>query len=177
MDELTKTIERLREISAKLKKELERYNRYDPLYYEERNKIRETITEQCTEHAPNEIWLAEHKAGLRLRLHISDRKYYAIPVALWKHILKHSKVNERQYVSERADCDDFAKALAGTVSLDYHINGIGIVTDIGAGHAYNAILCNDDGKLEIKLVEPQTDQIIKPGESKSHTGQAGELRF
>ena len=38
------------------------------------------------------------------------------------------------------------------------VTGIGVVLDVSAGHAYNCVLVSEDGKVDLRMVEPQTDQ-------------------
>lgn len=64
-------------------------------------------------------------------------------------------VNRRSYGSPKLlDC------LTGDATQRWGVNGIGIVIDTSASHAYNCLLTYDDGKLDLQMVEPQTDEVI-----------------
>lgn len=141
--------------------------------------IRVIISATATQHGYLDVWKAVRKSASKLPISALDQKYWAVPTPVWKMILKETKINEYEYQSERADCDDFSKALAGICALRYGVNGIGVVVDISAGHAYNAILCNDDGKLHVKWVEPQTDEIVDLADTKDsmYIGKRGRIHF
>ena len=55
-----------------------------------------------------------------------DRNYWVVNKDQWNEIISETKVDAVRYVGERTDCDDFAKAFAGIVSLKYGVNSAGI---------------------------------------------------
>ena len=119
---------------------------------------------------PAEIVAALRAAGSRLTPTFLDRRYYGVPKGVWKNILQYTGVDAGQYRSERYDCDDFAKAFAAACGRKLGLNGVGIVVDVSAGHAYNVILVNDGGCCKAVFVEPQNDRIIfapRPGYSQT----------
>lgn len=89
-----------------------------------------------------------------------DNKYWAVSRDAWEKILAFNLTDRKAYQSDRYDCDNFAISLAGSVATKWDINGCGIVIDGSGGHAYSALLINNDGKLEIAVVEPQDDWFV-----------------
>ena len=93
-----------------------------------------------------------------------DREYLAAPYWLLKPLLQYSGVSKYRYVPEVSDCDDLAYYLRGELPCKLGFNGVGVVLDYSAGHAYCAILTWLDGDLHVALVEPQTDEIVTAGD-------------
>ena len=77
---------------------------------------------------------------------------------LEKKVLAYNTVDQSRYKSEHVDGDNFAVCLAGDVSQRWDVNDIGVVLNVSAGHAYNCVLVSEDGKVDLRTVEPQTDQ-------------------
>lgn len=125
----------------------------------------------------------QHSPIWRLQPQLLDRSYTALPVETWCEILAWSDVDRVKYVAEKRDCDNFAVALAGQVSLRLGVNGCGIVVDYSGKHAYNCILVtgdfDKDGKEDLKvlLVEPQSDTMPQIGDRigrhEAYAGQRG----
>lgn len=105
-----------------------------------------------------EAWKASQLS--KLGLWYLDSRFRALPLATWKQVLAYNTVDKSRYKSDHFDCDNFAICLAGDAAQRWGVNGIGIVIDISAGHAYNCVLTYDDGKLDLQIVEPQTDELI-----------------
>lgn len=129
-----------------------------PKYWDVRRAIKDTVRTYSQEDLVN----AFNRSPLKnLGLWPLDTRYRAVPVHVWQQILAYNGVDKEKYQSEFFDCDNFAQCLIGDVAQRWKINGIGLVMDFSAGHAYNAVLCDDEGRLYISVVEPQTDCLFE----------------
>ena len=89
-----------------------------------------------------------------------DRNYFAVSLEAWREIVEATEVDEVRYVAESTDCDDFAKAFSGIVSLKFGVNACATVVDISGRHAYNVLISVDSaGRVTAHAFEPQTDEI------------------
>lgn len=117
-------------------------------------KSEKTFTQQ-------EVGAALRSSELRnLQIGTLDSKYWAVSRDAWEKILAFNLTDRKAYQSDRYDCDNFAITLSGTVAQKWDINGCGIVIDWSGGHAYSVLLINNNGQLEIAVVEPQDDWFV-----------------
>ena len=97
---------------------------------------------------------------------IVDSKYDGLKLDDWKTVIQTNHDNNMQYVSEFRDCDDFAFKTAADIKCNpanLPLNGIGVVLNIQAEHAYNFLLVDDGNDLPtIQVFEPQTHQFKEP---------------
>ena len=122
------------------------------------------IKKYAVEITPRQIQEAlQRQFGQSARTMV-DRKYLALPEWLVDYTLKYSGADKYRYVSEFSDCDDQAYYLRGELPCKLGFNGVGVVLDYSAGHAYCAILTWRNGELHVALVEPQTDEFVTAGE-------------
>ena len=106
-----------------------------------------------------------------------DRQYVGLQLPVWSDVIRYTGVDKGKYVAERRDCDDFAKMFAAVCSHKLGVNGVGLVIDISAAHAYNAVLVvSGTGELMVKFLEPQTDRWVFPGDP-GYALQAGVVVF
>jgi len=103
------------------------------------------------------------------RIHL-DNKYWTCTKVEFQRILETNTINEKQYVLDQFDCDNFAFNLKAQVAKEYGLNNVGMVIDNSGGHAYNVVIFRD-GTAE--LLEPQSDRWIIPGESKMYSFKKG----
>ena len=96
------------------------------------------------------------------KFHLSflDRKLFVINKEHWKEIIAETRVDAVRYVSERTDCDDYAKAFSGIVALRYGVNSAGIVIDTAGAHAYNLLAVDTRDGVKINAFEPQSDSFV-----------------
>ena len=133
--------------------------------------------------APEEIFAAYREAGLgRLQCNFYDAEFVALPMSVWQDFLAWSRLSEVEYIAERRDCDNFALMLTAEINRRLHINGCGLVFDISGCHCYNCLLVKEEtGPLQIALIEPQTDQLIKIGyelsKSEAYKAEKGFVTF
>lgn len=92
-----------------------------------------------------------------------DSRFRALPRDVWEQILAYNLVNLEHYKSEHFDYDKFAVGLAGDVSQRWDISVIDVVIDTSARHAYNCVLADDGGRLDLLMVEPQTVGFVVRG--------------
>ena len=105
------------------------------------------------------------------RIHL-DNKYWTCTKPEFQKILEANTLNEKQYVLDQFDCDNFAFNLKAQVARDYGLNNVGMIIDNSAGHAYNVVIFKD-GSAE--LLEPQSDRWITPGESDMYSFKRGVI--
>ena len=101
---------------------------------------------------------------------VLDNKYWVCTKTEFQRVVNTNTINEKQYVLDQFDCDNFAFAFKAQVAMNYNLNNVGLVIDNSGGHAYNIVVFND-GTAE--LFEPQTDRWITPGESKMYSFKKG----
>ena len=98
------------------------------------------------------------------KVYISDRYYHVCPKKAVEDFLASDPTEKERYVTETYDCDDFSFRLMGQFHIKpYSALAFGIAWS--KIHAYN-IFISIDG--EVLLVEPQTDQIIKPSKEEAY---------
>jgi len=89
-----------------------------------------------------------------------DNKYLITNQADMKKIIKWDWTDNKKYISEKYDCDNFAFSFKAMVDRKFGVNNVGLVIDYSSGHAYNIIVFNDG---IVKLFEPQTDKWPRIG--------------
>ena len=103
------------------------------------------------------------------RIHL-DNKYFVCTKPEFQKVVDANTIDEKKYIKDQFDCDNFAFAFKAQVAMQYKLNNVGMVIDHSGGHAYNVIVFSN-GKAE--LFEPQNDRWITPGENKSHLFKRG----
>lgn len=118
-------------------------------------------------YTDGEVIQAWQRSGARrLQIICRDKRYWGVPLEVWRTILQYTGVDQGQYRSERYDCDDFSLAFKAACSRKLGVNGVADVTDISGCHAFNAILIvGDEGSPVIQFLEPQNDRLIIAGHS------------
>ena len=91
-----------------------------------------------------------------------DNKYLVTNQADMKKIIDWDWTDNRKYVAEKYDCDNFAFSFKAMVDRKFGVNNVGLVIDYSGGHAYNIIVFNDGTG---KLFEPQSDKWPRRGTS------------
>ena len=96
-------------------------------------------------------------------LWISDGEFNTMDMRNVTDFLKVNPVNDRKYVNEAHDCDDFSYELMGDISTWNSAGAFGMVWGNravdGAPHAWNFFI---DPNLKVWYVEPQNDFIFAP---------------
>ena len=96
----------------------------------------------------------------RMEVKAIDSKFWTCNEDDWKKIIDYDWTDEKKYVSEQYDCDNFAFNFKARVARKFGINSVGLVVDYSGGHAYNVIVFSDG---TWKLFEPQTDRFPRLG--------------
>lgn len=123
--------------------------------------VRRAVKKNKRSVSGKDLQMAWGASGLsRLGLVLWDPEYTGVDRKTWEKILAWSNVDRHRYETFSRDCDNFAIALAGQLSLRLGINGVGIVVDYSGCHAYCALLVVDDDGVRIAVVEPQSDGFI-----------------
>ena len=97
-------------------------------------------------------------AGSELEWCGLDTTYKAVSTVHLAEFLDLDQVNTGNYLAESWDCDNFAVAFTASANQVLG-NSVGVMVDVSASHAYNAVLTHDDGAVRVVFVEPQTDEI------------------
>ena len=131
--------------------------------------VRRAIKRSSVKVDGEAVMQAHGNSGIsKLQPVLLDAYYWAISREALELFLQWSRVDKPSWEEDRRDCDNFAAALFGQVSLHFNVNPIVLIWDWSGAHAYNAVLLTtDDGGLEIVVIEPQTDGTVSIGESLS----------
>ncbi len=114
-------------------------------------------------------------------IRLADKKYYTVDWQTWLAIIKWDWVNEKKWLSDKWDCDNFANYFSSRVAYLFHLNSCGSVsgnikdanTDEMIGpHRFNMIVTND---WELYLYEPMIDFYCKI--KKGEKGVCGIWRY
>ena len=89
-----------------------------------------------------------------------DNKYVAVSEKEFQKIIDWDWTDNKKYVAEKYDCDNFAFSFKARVDRKFHINTVGLVIDYDGGHAYNIIIFSNGTS---KIFEPQSDSWPKKG--------------
>ena len=103
-------------------------------------------------------------------IYLADKKYFCPKLRDVKTIINTTNVDQRIWIQERFDCDDFAFLLKAEFVKDAYRQGdrraahcFGIVWGSLPGlHAINWVINND---LKLRFVEPQNDSVYFPKET------------
>ena len=89
-----------------------------------------------------------------------DKKYLVTNLKDMKKIIEWDWTDNKKYVAEKYDCDNFAFSFKAMVDRRFGVNNVGLVIDYSGGHAYNIIVFNDGA---VRIFEPQTDRWPRLG--------------
>jgi len=91
----------------------------------------------------------------KMEIKALDTKFWTCNEADWKKIIAYDWTDEKKYVTEQYDCDNFAFNFKARVARKFGVNSVGLVIDYSGGHAYNLIVFSDG---TWKIFEPQSDR-------------------
>ena len=98
------------------------------------------------------------KGGMQIKS--LDSKYFLCDEKDMKAIIEWDWTDNKKYVKEKYDCDNFAFSFKAMVDKRFGLNNVGLVIDYSAGHAYNVIVYKDG---TVKVFEPQSDRFPRMG--------------
>ena len=84
-----------------------------------------------------------------------DQRYWTCSKEDFDKIIDADWVNEKKYIKERFDCDDFAIQLKARFSAIFGLNNVALV--INKSHVFNLIFFSDS---TYKFFEPQNDAWV-----------------
>lgn len=105
--------------------------------------------------------LLKRAFGEKCVFFLVDQKYKVPTLENVKKFLVEDKTDEYRYVPEWLDCDDFSFRLMGQFSYPGW-SDIAFGIAVSQVHAYNCVIAERDGKMEVYLIEPQTDEVFRP---------------
>jgi len=98
---------------------------------------------------------------------LCDEKYYLTDWQTWQKIIEWDWLDEKEYLKDIRDCDNFAYAFSSRMSNWFGLNSAGRCSGwiysartgekLGA-HAFNLILAVENNKIVPYLFEPMTDK-------------------
>ena len=90
--------------------------------------------------------------------HLWDSRYVFPKESSLRRALRLDDVDQRKYIPERYDCDNFARDLPGKIQQATGCNCVGMILDPDAGHAYSVAGVIGKGDLpKLIVIEPQND--------------------
>jgi hypothetical protein len=101
------------------------------------------------------------------KIYLGDARYFCPTLSDAQKIINYTSVNERKWIKQRFDCDDFAFLLKAEFVKDAYREGkrraahcFGVVWGYLPGH--HAINWMINGDMKLRFVEPQNDKIFFP---------------
>ena len=108
--------------------------------------------------------------GKKIKRHHLDSTYWTCTKSEFKQIVAFNDIDQRKYIGQRFDCDNFAISFKGQVATDFGLNNVGLVIDNSGGHAYNIVVFSNG---EVELFEPQNDSFPEKGSHQSYAFKEG----
>lgn len=98
-----------------------------------------------------------------------DKKAYnCITAEGMEKFLKYDWTDKREYIRQRYDCEQFAFSFVAHISEQYNVTNVGVVIDYSSAHAYVAWVPPREDPETLKVIEPQSDEILDPGADDMH---------
>ena len=98
-----------------------------------------------------------------------DDKYWTVDLAKWKEIISVDFINQKQYIGDKFDCDNFAFYFSARMAYVYGLTcGLAVRGDrfyldgtFEVGHLLNAIVTKATDGFHLYWYEPQTDELVE----------------
>ena len=100
----------------------------------------------------------------------ADNKYFLTSWEVWKSLFHYDWIDQKKYLVDARDCDNFAKAFSARMSIIYGLNTAGEAKNIDVldsktekhlfYHRANLIVATSNGILQAYAFEPQTDEYV-----------------
>lgn len=117
--------------------------------------------------------------GLPKDLSMYDEKYYVIDAPNFFSIVANDWGYQRQYITDRYDCDDFSFSFSSRMAEIFGTNAVGVVNgniydassgNLIGGHEFNLAIVVENGQLALYLVEPMRNVYTKWAGKKTKLG-------
>lgn len=130
-----------------------------------KNKVKEVL-EKALDDCLNNVL----KGGYKIFL--TDSKYHPPQEFIAKQIVDDANIDQRRWISQKHDCDDFAHLLKSAFIEDAYTNGLrrlpyafGIIWGAKPAHAMNFVITsNGTERYGLRIIEPQTGIFYKPSD-------------
>lgn len=106
-------------------------------------------------------------------IYLADDIYYCVDLDKIKEILQYDLISEKEYESEKFDCDDFSQTIYAIFRYVFELNSMGTarqveIVDPKTGkntgwHRANLFVAKENGVYGVFYLEPQTDTIVELG--------------
>lgn len=109
-----------------------------------------------------------------------DPRYRVLPKDEMLQCIRAAHTASEKYVADWHDCDKFARELWARVPRLSQCNSIAIVLNYAGGHAFNAVLVtagSDNPYVELLIVEPQNDGVVKLNSTAPYTLVDGQYEI
>lgn len=104
-----------------------------------------------------------------------DRKYNVPTRDSFTKVVERDKINQKEYINEVFDCDNYSDHLVALFSTKYTCNAVGtIISQDGEPHAFNVVVF-PDGNAE--LWEPQTDEFVTESDKRRYSLDGALIRI
>ena len=127
------------------------------------------IEESLQNYALNYSHFKTNSEKNMVRYHL-DSTYWTCTKKEFLKIVDYNNINERKYIGQRFDCDNFALSFKSQVSIDFGLNNVGLVIDYSGGHAYNIVIFSNG---DVELFEPQNDSFPIKNSSSMYSFKGG----
>lgn len=117
-------------------------------------------TKMFSVNAAMEVW-RKHPRCKSFQFFAVDAAFHAFDEESLKYFLEYSQVDKLKYIPEVRDCDDMALILKAEATRKFAMNNFLIILDNCIQHAYSGVFIHKNGKLELRLIEPQDDRELK----------------
>lgn len=88
------------------------------------------------------------------------------------------QIEDKSYVDDYYDCDNYADHYAALFAREFQVNAVGVVISPEADppHAFNVVIVDNDGEIEARLWEPQSDEWVS-GDDPKYTLDGALIRI
>lgn len=138
-------------------------------------ELGEKFLSQSAQLSPIQVPLAQMASFLGTKLPgvdqgLFDGFYYVIDIATWKQLIQTDWIHEKQYLTDKYDCDNFAWSFASHIPELYDISGAAVygqaidknTNQLIGYHYWNAIITSEaDGSKHLYFYEPQNEGMTE----------------
>ena len=122
--------------------------------------LKERVGDEGVSVTPSQIRTALSESGCGLRPFVLDTDFLVtVPAPLMDDLLSFNRIDERTYVAQDYDCDNFALDLWYWMGQKIGVTAFGRAVDFSGRHSYCIRFdAADDGTIAAAPMEPQTDK-------------------